>query len=82
MDLRPDSPDDSAGNAAGDSAHNAAGVLVHGFHDPAALPAQVEASRRAADAARRFVAGVVVSGVDSCVLDRVWASLVEAAVLV
>lgn len=67
MDPRPEAHDD------------AAGALVHGFHDPAALPRQVEASRRAADAARRVVAGLVATRVDAEVLDRVTASLTEAA---
>jgi acyl-coenzyme A thioesterase PaaI-like protein len=43
--------------------------LVHNLYDPAALPEQVAASRRAAAAARRVVAGLVASDADAQTLD-------------
>lgn len=55
------------------------GDLVHNFHDPAALPAQVAASRRAADAARRVIAGLAGTRVDATTLDEVTAALDHVA---
>ena len=43
--------------------------LVHNLYDPDALPEQVAASRRAANAARRVVAGLVASDADPETLD-------------
>lgn len=51
------------------------GALVHNFYDPAALPAQVVASRRAAAAARRVIAGLAATRVDPTTLDEVTATL-------
>lgn len=44
---------------------------MHNFHDPAALPDQVVASRRAAAAARRVIAGLAATRVDALTLDEV-----------
>ena len=52
-----------------------AGELVHNFYDPGALPDQVAASRRAAAAARRVVAGLAATRVDATTLDEVAAAL-------
>ena len=43
--------------------------LVHNLYDPDALPERVAASRRAANAARRVVAGLVASDADPATLD-------------
>jgi len=56
-----------------------AGALVHRFHDPDALPDQVVASRRAADAAREVIAGLAATKVDDATLDEVAASLEHLA---
>lgn len=55
------------------------GELVHNFYDPDALPDQVVASRRAAAAARRVVAGLAATRVDAPTLDEVTASLEHLA---
>ena len=49
--------------------------LVHNLYDPDALPERVAASRRAADAARRVVAGLVASDADASTLDAAAAAL-------
>lgn len=51
------------------------GELVHNFYDPEALPEQVVASRRAAAAARRLVAGLAATRIDATTLDEVSAAL-------
>jgi acyl-coenzyme A thioesterase PaaI-like protein len=48
---------------------------VHNLFDPDALPDRVAASRRAADAARRVVAGLVASDADAATLDAAAAAL-------
>jgi acyl-coenzyme A thioesterase PaaI-like protein len=51
------------------------GELVHNFHDPADLPDQVVASRRAAVAARRVIAGLAATRLDATTLDEVSGAL-------
>ncbi|MBM3661226.1 MAG: PaaI family thioesterase [Actinobacteria bacterium] len=55
------------------------GELVHNLYDPEALPEQVAASRRAADAARQVVAGLAATRVDATTLDEVTAALEHLA---
>jgi acyl-coenzyme A thioesterase PaaI-like protein len=49
--------------------------IVHNLYDPNALPERVAASRRAAEAARRVVAGLVASDADAATLDAATAAL-------
>ena len=49
--------------------------LVHNLYDPDSLPERVAASRRAADAARRVVAGLVASDAEPETLDAAAAAL-------
>jgi acyl-coenzyme A thioesterase PaaI-like protein len=53
--------------------------LVHNLHDGSDVPEQVAASRRAADAARRVVAGLTGTPVDAPTLDEVTATLEHVA---
>jgi acyl-coenzyme A thioesterase PaaI-like protein len=53
--------------------------LVHNLHGASELPEQVAASRRAADAARRVIAGLAGTQVDPATLDEVAASLEHLA---
>ena len=53
--------------------------LVHDLHDGPDLPAAVAASRRAADAARRVVAGLTAPGADAATLTEVAAALERLA---
>jgi acyl-coenzyme A thioesterase PaaI-like protein len=77
----PASPDESDADPADDSiaavrAGRTAWVnFVHNLYDPDALPEVVAASRRAADAARRVVAGLVASDADPATLDAAAAAL-------
>jgi acyl-coenzyme A thioesterase PaaI-like protein len=74
----PDAPD--ADSTAELSAAKRAGYTVwvervHNLFDPDALPERVAASRRAAEAARRVVAGLVASDADAATLDAAAAAL-------
>ena len=72
----PDAPDAEAGTPAAVAAGRSAWVeRVHNLYDPIALPERVAASRRAADAARRVVAGLVASDADPETLDAAAAAL-------
>jgi acyl-coenzyme A thioesterase PaaI-like protein len=53
--------------------------LVHNLHEGDDVPEQVAASRRAADAARRVVAGLTGTPVDAPTLDEVTAALEHVA---
>ena len=55
------------------------GVLVHDLHEGADLPATLAASRRAAVAARRVVAGLTATGADPATLTEVAAGLERLA---